>query len=123
MAAIDNFTKVAEIIPMEAYSMNQLVTVYQYPKHDKTTNKMKAKKLVEYMPEYEDLQMAMNKVNSAIERLRVITMNAVETEEIDNDNTAHYRKITNNNRINHNITRMASSTSRSSSRGSRTSRQ
>ena len=102
---------------------NQLATVYQYLKHDKTTSKMKAKKLVEYLPEHENLQAAMNKVNIAIDRLRVLTMNAVETEETNNDNTTHDRNTTtnNNNNINHNITRRASSTSRASLRGSRTS--
>ena len=104
-------------------SMKQLDDLYQYLKHDKTNSKKKAQKMVEYLPEYEILQMAMNKVNIAIERLRTLTQNAAENEETNNDNTTHDRNTNNNDDTttnNDNITRMASSTSRSSSRRSRT---
>ena len=119
-------------IEFKEMSMKQLDDLYQHLKHDKTTSKKKAQKMVEFLPEYEILQMAMNKVNIAIERLRTLTQNAAENEETNNDNTAHDRSTTttttnnNNNNSsnittnNDNITRMASSTSSSSSGRSRT---
>ena len=110
-------------IESKKMSMKQLDDPYQYLKHDKTKTKKKAQKMVEYLPEYGILQMAMNKVNSAIERLRTLTQNAAENEETNNDNTSHGRNTINNNDTttnNGHVTRMASSTSRPFPRRCRT---
>ena len=120
--AIHTATELDLTSEFQKMNTNQLDDLYQYLKHDKTTNKKKSQKLVEFLPEHEILQKAMNKINIAIERLRSLTQDAAENEETNNDNTTRDINATTNTNTttNNNITRMASSTSRASSSRSRT---
>ena len=121
--AIHTCTEMDLIGEFQKMTTNQLDDLYQYLKHDKTTNKKKSQKLVEFLPEHEILQRAMNKINIAVERLRSLTQNAAENEETNNDNTTRDINTTTNTKTttnNNSITRMASSTSRDSSSRSRT---
>jgi hypothetical protein len=55
--------------------------LYQYLKHDKSTNTKKAEKLCEYFNEYSALEAARHKINAAIDHLRTMTISALENDE------------------------------------------
>ena len=65
--------------------LDKLKELYVYLKHDKTVVTKKIEKLCEFLPEGIALEKAQHKINSAMDRLRIMTISSMEQEYVTFD--------------------------------------
>ena len=61
--------------------LDKLKELYVYLKHEKTVVTKKIEKLCEFLPEGIALEKAQHNINSAMDRLRIMTISAMEQED------------------------------------------
>ena len=79
--AIHTFTDINLKESLLKMELDKLKELYVYLKHDKSVVAKKIEKLCEFLPEGIALEKAQHKINSAMDRLRNMTMTAMEEED------------------------------------------
>ena len=79
--AIHTFTDINLKESLFKMDLDKLKELYVYLKHDKSVVAKKIEKLCEFLPEGIALEKAQHKINSAMDRLRNLTMTAMEQED------------------------------------------
>ena len=79
--AIHTFTDINIKDSLLKMDLDKLKELYVYLKHDKSVVAKNIEKLCEFLPEGIALEKAQHKINSAMDRLRNMTMTAMEQED------------------------------------------
>ena len=77
----------------KSLSIDKLKVLLDYLKKDKSASQKKAEKLHEYLDEFGVLQSLQHKLNSALHRLKDLTMDAIEDEDGKFDNKGFAERI------------------------------
>jgi len=79
--AIHTFTDINITESLLKMDLDKLKELYLYLKHDRTVALKKIEKLCEFLPEGISLENAHHNINSAMDRLRIMTVYSMEQED------------------------------------------
>ena len=79
--AIHTFTDINIKDSLLKMDLDKLKELYVYLKHDRTVVAKKIEKLCEFLPEGIALEKALQNINSAMDRLRIMTISSMEQED------------------------------------------
>ena len=79
--AIHTFTDINIKESLLKMDLDKLKELYVYLKHDRSVVAKKVEKLCEFLPEGIALEKAQHKINSAMDRLRIVTVSSMEQED------------------------------------------
>ena len=79
--AIHTFTEINIKESLLKMDLDKLKELYVYLKHDRTVALKNIEKLCEFLPEAVALEKAQHNINSAMDRLRIMTISSMEQED------------------------------------------